>query len=350
VHASKQILVSGYRVKGLLRMTEGVATSGGAAWRRTGAAVAEERHPAPGVRRRLQLVLAGIWLLDAVLQYQSAMFTKAFARMLAGSAAGNPAVIADPVTWSARIIGNHVVGMNAVFATIQLLIGLGIAWRPTVRIALGASIVWALAVWWLGEGLGMILTTGASPLNGAPGAVIIYALLAVLLWPVGTDRPAPFVAGRAVGFHPARVLWLVLWGSLAYFALTPASRAPQAASNMLSGMASGQPGWLAWIDSHAASALSHHGLAVSVVLAIAFIVVAVGVCFPAPAARAALVLALVLAAALWLAEGLGGMLTGSGTDPNSGPLLALLAIAYWPVAKAVTGTGAAQVPASTGER
>jgi hypothetical protein len=328
-------------------MSESVATSGGASWR-AGATLAEERSAAPDQRRRLQLVLAGIWLLDAVLQYQSFMFTKAFAQMLSATAAGNPAVIADPITWSARLIGNHVVLVNAIFATIQLLLGLGIAWRPTVKIALAASVVWSLAVWWLGEGLGSVLTGGASPINGAPGAVIIYALLAVLLWPVARDRTAPFVAGRAVGANAARAAWLVLWGSLAYFALTPTSRAPQATSGMISGMASGEPAWLAWIDNHAASALSHDGLTVSIVLAIALIVVAVGVYLPPQAARATLVLALVLAAAIWLAEGLGGMLTGSGTDPNSGPLLALLALAYWPMAKAVSGQAA--TPARTGEQ
>jgi hypothetical protein len=165
-------------------MTGNVATGGGVTWTSRAAAAAAgaaDRSAPPDWRRRLQLALAGIWLLDAVLQYQSVMFTKAFAQMLGGTAARNPAVIADPITWSARLVGDHVMVMNAIFATIQLLIGLGIAWRPTVRIALGASIVWALAVWWLGEGLGMILTGGASPLNGAPGAVVIYALLAVLL-------------------------------------------------------------------------------------------------------------------------------------------------------------------------
>ena len=272
-----------------------------------------------------------------MLQYQSFMFSKAFAQMIGSTASGNPAIIADPITWSARLIGDHVVVTNAVFATIQLLIGLGIAWRPTVRIALGASVIWALGVWWFGEGLGPCPDGRREPAQRGPGAVIIYALLAVLLWPVARDRPAPFVAGRAVGIHAARAAWLVLWASLAYFALTPGSRAPQAVSSTISGMASGQPGWLAWIDNHAASALSHDGLAVPIVLAIALIVVALGVFLPPPAARATLVLALVLAAAIWLAEGLGGILTGSGTDPNSGPLLALLAIAYWPVAKAVSG-------------
>jgi hypothetical protein len=35
-----------------------------------------------------------------------------------------------------------------------------------------------------------------------------------------------------------------------------------------------------------------------------------------------------------LAENLGGILTGQGTDPNTGPLLILLAFAYWPPGRA----------------
>ena len=137
-------------------------------------------------RRMLQLGLAAIWLLDGVLQYQSFMFTKAFTQMIGGTSSGNPAIVAHPINWNATLVQHHLVLVNTIFATIQLLIGLGIAWRPTVRLALAASIVWALGVWWFGEGLGGVLSGAASPLNGAPGAVIIYALLAVLLWP--SDR------------------------------------------------------------------------------------------------------------------------------------------------------------------
>ena len=284
------------------------------------------------LRRKLQLALAVIWLLDGVLQYQPFMFGKGFPQMLADASSGNPAIVASPITWSATFIDHHLVAVNAIFATVQLALGLGIAWRPTVRLALGASVAWALAVWWLGEGLGEVLTGNASPVNGAPGAVILYALLAVLLWPADRDRAVPFVAGRAVGRGVARGLWLVLWASLAFFALLPVSRAPRAISGMIAGMASGQPGWLAWIDSHAARALGSHGLAASIVLAIALAVVATGPFLPTRLARAALVLAIVLAVVIWLAEGLGGIFTGAGTDPNSGPLLALLAVAFWPTA------------------
>jgi hypothetical protein len=281
-------------------------------------------------RRMLQLALGVIWLLDGILQYQAFMYGKAFPQMLASSAAGNPAVLATPITWNANFIAHNLAAYNTIFATIQVAIGLGIAWRPAVKPALAASVVWALGVWWFGEGFNGILTSGgSSPVAGAPGAVIIYALLAVLLWP--SDHEAPFEAARAVGRRAAQALWLILWASLAYFALLPASRAPHAISQAISGMASGEPGWLGWIDSHAASALSGHGLATSIVLAVACGIVALGTYLPSGIARATVVLAIVVAAALWLAEGLGGIFTSSGTDPNTGPLLALLALTFWPV-------------------
>jgi hypothetical protein len=316
------------------------ARSGGRWLSRVGVA-GEGSWAAPDPRRRLQLALAGIWLLDAILQFQAFMFTKGFAQMLRATAPGNPAVIADPINWAARIIGQHAAAANAAFALIQLLLALGIAWRPTVRLALGASIVWALAVWWFGEGLGGVLSGSASPASGAPGAVIIYALLAVLLWPPRRERPAPFVAGRCTGAGAARLLWLVLWGSLAYLALQPATRAPKALSGMISAMAAGQPGWLASADHHLGAFLSHRGPAAAVALALALAVVAVGVFLPAPAVRAVVAVAVMTAAAIWIAEGLGGLFSGSGTDPNSGPLLALLALTFWPLASRAPAAPAA---------
>jgi hypothetical protein len=139
--------------------------------------------------------------------------------------------------------------------------------------------------------------------------------------------------------HVARALWLVLWLSLAYFALTPANRAPQALSGMIAGMESGEPGWLASLDKGAASLVAGQGLTVSIVLAVALAVIAVGVYLPPPAAKSTLVLAVVVAAAIWVfGEALGAILTGGGTDPNSGPLLALLALTYWPVTTMTAAT------------
>jgi hypothetical protein len=323
-----------------------IAAARGRAGRRDRLGAAGAAAAGLDARRMLQLGLAAIWLLDGVLQYQSFMFTKAFGQMIGATSAGNPGVVAHPINWNATLVEHHLVLLNAVFATIQILLGLGMAWRPTVRVALAASVAWSLGVWWLGEGLGGVLSGAADPVSGAPGAVIIYALLAVLLWPAdrlaASGTPAPFVAARAVGARPARALWLILWGSLAYFALTPANRAPQALHDMIAGMAPGEPGWLAALDKHSAALVAHQGLAASIVLAVALVIVAVGVYLPPPAARATLILAIVVAAVIWvIGEALGTILAGGGTDPNSGPLLALLALAYWPLAAAVPRAGRA---------
>ncbi len=304
--------------------TAGIA--GSPAWRGDWAAL--------DTRRWLQLGLAALWLIDALLQVQSVMFTKAFGQMLAATAPGNPAIIADPITWSARLIEAHPTWTNAAFASAQLFLALGIAWRPTVKLALAASIAWSLGVWWVGEGLGGVLSGTADPVSGAPGAVIIYALLAVLLWP--TDRAGPFEAARPLGAGPARLLWLALWGSLAFFAVQGAS----GVRAMMSGMAAGEPGWLASLDRGTASLLADRGTGVSVVLAVVFGVIAVGIFLPARGARAVVLLASVVALLVWVVgENFGGIFAGSATDPNSGLLLVLLAAAYWPGRVAAKGVG-----------
>ena len=290
--------------------------------------------PGTDARRVLQLILAAAWLLDGLLQYQSSMYSTMFGDMIGDTATGNPGVIADPIGWNAALVAHHLVLLNTVFATFQLLLGLGIAYRPTVRVALAASIAWSLGVWWFGEGLGGVLSGAANPVTGGPGAVILYALLAVLLWPA--DRAgvtAPFAAARTVGAAAARLLWLVLWGSLAYFALTPENRGPQALHDIIVAMTGGEPGWVTGLENQAAAALDQQGLAASVVLAVALSVIAAGVFLPPRLARGTLILALVVTAFIWVfGQAFGQILTGGATDPNSAPLLALLAVAYWPSA------------------
>ena len=308
---------------------------------------------APDARRRLQLVLAALWLLDAVLQYQSFMFSRAFGQMLAATAAGNPAWVAGPIRWNAALVEQHAVAANTLFATIQLAIAIGIAARPTVRIALAGSVAWSLAVWWLGEGLGGILNGTASPLNGAPGPVLIYALLAVLLWPASRDPAAtavaspatagrtgatpsvagatPFLAGQAVGVRAAKLIWLAFWGAMSWFAVQPGNLAPNGPHDLVADLAPGEPGWLASLVRSVAGLIAHRGVAVSVVLAVGCAVIAIGVFLPPALTRIVLAGTVVLAVVLCVGgQALGGVLTGAGTDPGSGPLLALLALLYWP--------------------
>jgi hypothetical protein len=287
----------------------------------------------------LRYGLALIWLLDAALQYQPFMFSKAFSQTLSDAAQGNPHVIVQQIAWAAGIVADRPILANAVFATIQLLLAAGILWRRSTKIALATSIAWSLGVWWFGEGFGGVLAGTASPVNGAPGAVILYALLAVLVWPAGErNQDAPFAAARGLGAWPARLLWVVLWGSLAYLAIAPGNRSQQGLAQMVSGNAAGEPGWIAAMDRTVAMTLSGVGTPVSITLAEVLVVIAAAVFFWPWLARLTLVLAIVTAIAFWVVgENFGGIFTGTATDPNTGPLLALLALAYWPAREAPLG-------------
>jgi hypothetical protein len=77
--------------------------------------------------------------------------------------------------------------------------------------------------------------------------------------------------------------------------------------------------------------MAYRGFTVSIVMAAIFGLVALGIVLPAAWARLAVIVAVVLGVfAGVIAEDLGGLFTGGATDPNSGPLLVLLALAYWP--------------------
>jgi hypothetical protein len=85
----------------------------------------------------------------------------------------------------ADIVKSYLFLANADFATAQVLIGLGLlVGRWAVQPALAASFAWTLVVWWFGEGFGMLAMGMASVLTGAPGPVLLYALVGLMVWPV----------------------------------------------------------------------------------------------------------------------------------------------------------------------
>ena len=90
-----------------------------------------------------------------------------------------------------------------------------------------------------------------------------------------------------------------------------------------------QPGWLVSMMNGLSGLAGQRGTEISLGLAVACALVAVGI-LAKPAIKPALIMAIVLALYFWLAEGLGGIFTGQGTDPNTGLLLILLAACYWP--------------------
>jgi hypothetical protein len=280
-------------------------------------------------------LLATVWLLDAILQIQPFMFTRGsngFSGMLNGLASGNPGWVSHTITWNATIVDHHSILTNTAFALIQFVIAFGITSKRTIKPALALSIIWSLGVWWFGEGAGQVFHGGATPFGGGPGGVLFYALLAVLLWP-STGPDQPFVAARTVGVAAAKWIWVAVWGLLTVLALVGSGRSPKALHDLVAGLNSGQPGWLARIDRSSESLFLHHGTTAAILLALVCVIVAVGVFLPPQATQVTLVLAMVVFATIWVAvEDFGGILAGGATDPNSGLLVILLALTYWPLA------------------
>ena len=291
-----------------------------------------------GTQRALQVVLGFFWLLDAGLQFQSFMFRRSFVETyVLNNAHGQPAVVSWVITNIGHFIEPHIAAWNTLFALIQVVIGLGLLYRPTVRHALALSFAWALGVWVLGEGMGMVLTGTASALTGAPGSVFMYAMLGLLAWPTGRAAAdtevgvASSPAARGIGGAATPlIVWAGYWSLAAVLFLLPQNRTTSSISSAITGMQSGEPGAYGHFLHGVGSTLSSTGTEWAWVLAALSVVIGFG---PLLSRRPGVFLAVgaVLSLAFWVSgQGLGGIFTGSGTDPNSGPIIVVLAMAMTP--------------------
>jgi hypothetical protein len=112
---------------------------------------------------------------------------------------------------------------------------------------------------------------------------------------------------------------------------------------MLAGMAGGEPQPIATLDRSLASLVAHFST-LGPLLGALFALCALAVLLPPRLAKPLYALAMLLAAITWIGQDFGGILTGRGTDPNSGPLLFLLALAYWPIRNQPTFAPAIVIP------
>lgn len=272
---------------------------------------------ASDARRAIQTVLGLIWLLDGALQFQEFMYSKGFVQAIAAGGEDQPHWLASTIKFAVHVVQFDLPVLNTLFAVTQIVIGLGLLYRPTVTRALTLSFAWSLIVWSSAEAFGFLFSNSASPLTGAPGAILLYAIIGLLVWP--SMRP-----GGLLGIRWARIAWATLWLIMAWLWLL----APNSTANATSRAISNAPSGAAWLTSlqHAvASAAAGRGLPIALVLAGVSAAIALAVALDWRA-KAFLVLAIILNLAYWVVgQGLGGILTGSGTDPNTGPLFVLLA-------------------------
>jgi hypothetical protein len=293
-------------------------------------------------RNGLRITLGLIWLLDGALQFQSFMYSQGFLKeTIEPTAEGQPSWIGHPILSAAHFAGHDLTLWNTLFALVQVGIGLGLLFRRTARPALIVSFAWAFVVWWFGEGFGMIPMGMASPLTGAPGAVLLYGLIGLLVWPTEDEtEPGSTSAGAGdktgtsagaglIGERGGLIVWSVLWAGAAALWCLSVNRAADATSEALKAASGNSMHWLASLESSLANSAAGHGESIAVVLAILSLAIAVGVW--TRLRREALLLGVLLSIAYWaFGQSLGGLTTGKATDPNAGPLFVLLALALMP--------------------
>ena len=297
-------------------------------------------------RRTLQIVLGLFWLLDGGLQLQPFMLRASFAtQILAPVGVGQPQFVAGPVHWAAGLVAAHPVAWDVPFGIAQLALGLGMLVPRTARLALAASLPWAIAVWWLGEGLSGLASGNASLLSGAPGSVVLYAVLALAAWPC---------RGRS-DVAPARWLplaWAALWVGAAVLQVLPMNNTGADIAGAVT--ANGSPGWLAASQTSLARWITGHGTLSLALIVAAEALIGLGALYRRTAALATGA-GLLLALAIWvIGQNFGGLYTGQATDPNTALVVVVMAAAMLgvrrthavtaPVRGLFAGAGALKAP------
>ncbi len=287
-------------------------------------------------QRRLQVALGLIWLLDAGLQFQPYMFSRRFvANYLAMNAMFQPHVVANVIEGVTNLLLPHAAVWNALFATTQLAIGAGLLWRRTAKAAPVASFAWVLGVWVIGEGLGGLLTpVMGSPLAGFPGAVLLYGMLGLVLWPTGRPERHAVADAGPLGARGARALWALLWFGAAVEQVGAGfgQFTPKAVMTAVIAMNEpGEPGWLVHLDKLATTTTRVVGNPLALLLALLEVLIGVLV-LRGHEVKFVLWAAIVVAGVFWVVgQDFGGILSGGATDPGAGPLYILLAMSLYPL-------------------
>jgi len=269
-------------------------------------------------RRTLQIVLGLFWVIDGALQLQPFMLRTSFAKqVLAPVGDGQPHFVAGPVQWVANIVAAHPVAWDVPFGVIQLLLGVGMLVPRTARLALAASLPWAVGVWFFGEGLSGLASGNASLISGAPGSVVIYGVLALAAWPR---------RGRSDS-APARWLpyaWAVLWLGAAVYQVLPMNNSGADLAGQITTFPG--PSWLASAQNSLAGWVTHHGVAAVVVVAAAEALIGLTALSRRTLSLSAIV-GLVALLAIWvIGQDFGQLYSGQATDPNTGLIGIVVAV------------------------
>lgn len=277
-------------------------------------------------RQWLVYGLGILWLLDGFLQLQPLMVTRFIGGFLAPLISGQPA----PVTWLINI-GIKVWSLSPVVwndgaAFIQIGIGLGLLLghpERGQRRALWTSLVWGLIVWIAGEGLGGIFA-GGGWLTGAPGSVLLYMVIAlVLLAPITWwNRPSVNSWWRwaMVALFMLEALWQA-WPAAGWWSASVSKGYLLSMAEMPQPQIFSSPIY-AW-----ATMVGHHPALWNGIITAGLVATAVMWVFWSTNRWVWGATMLWVFLAWWLGQDFG-VLGGMGTDPNSGAVLILGLLSY----------------------
>ncbi|MHB1611168.1 MAG: hypothetical protein ACYCT0_05695 [Sulfobacillus sp.] len=274
------------------------------------------------IRNWLKWGLGVLWFVDGLLQLQPGMFSMdMISQVMQPALSGQPSWLTHMGNWAIALISPHIALINWGFAGIQLLIGILILMRNPrwVKFGLWLSIVWGVAVWIFGEGLGSILTGSATALSGAPGSVILYVWLAVLL----LIPDASWCLDKARCWMRDGVVYL--WWLAALQQAIPAYWTPLGLSSVFQSNLMMQPHWFVKVLSPVVNFSAKNPHLLNGILVLGMISVGILLLYRGRWTFWGFWIGTALLLFMWIfGQGFGGVFSGMGTDPNAAPLWFML--------------------------
>ncbi|HLI69278.1 MAG TPA: hypothetical protein VKV19_05920, partial [Ktedonobacteraceae bacterium] len=282
--------------------------------------------------KRLRQVLGVLWLIDGLLQLQPEMFSMNMINgVMKPMLEGQPGLIESNLQWIVNVVTSNLTFMNILIAVVQIAIGVLLITGLWVRATVIASMIWALIVWYGGEGLSMLLTGQASVLTGAPGAVMLYPLLGFVVYPREGSNDKEGLISRPV------LRWVLagFWIFAALLQLQPFWWQSQQISGAISDMVGGGGLNRFFVDpllQWTANVTANAEIPLNIALIVVFLALGIGLAVVKKEQLVPFLIAsIVVSAIIWyFTEAFGMIFTGMATDFNSGLLLVVMALACWP--------------------